>query len=160
MWRGSTYEYGMRCLWFQETLRFRQLQWCCSGHECDVFVMIFMDILALTGRMGCFNQSNIRTLRDKCLANILRGRMRNFPVALLPWLPPSRTDRIYPSWMCCVVAHYSCYLLFGIPQLGYLSVLYWLLSCLLGHVYLFTMVYNLCASGSTLVELYPYCQLC
>ena len=46
--------------------------------------MIFMDVLALIGHMMCFDQSDIRTLWDKCLANILRGTIQNFPIALLP----------------------------------------------------------------------------
>ncbi|KAJ8428046.1 hypothetical protein Cgig2_007623 [Carnegiea gigantea] len=45
------------------------------GHNCGVLAMIFMDLLALTGRTMCFNYSDIRTLRDKCLADILRGTM-------------------------------------------------------------------------------------
>ncbi|KAJ8446952.1 hypothetical protein Cgig2_006580 [Carnegiea gigantea] len=35
------------------------------GHDYGVFVMIFMDVLALAGQMMCFKQSDIRTLRDK-----------------------------------------------------------------------------------------------
>ena len=45
--------------------------------------MIFMDVPALIGHTICFDQSDIRTLQDKCLADILMGTIRNFPVALL-----------------------------------------------------------------------------
>ncbi|KAJ8420052.1 hypothetical protein Cgig2_015671 [Carnegiea gigantea] len=84
-----------------------------NGHDCGVLVMIFMDLVALTGHTMCFNQSDIRTLRDKCLADILWGTIRNFPVALLPQLPSSPTDLLYCSLMCCTGAHYSCTLLGG-----------------------------------------------
>ncbi|KAJ8447331.1 hypothetical protein Cgig2_013108 [Carnegiea gigantea] len=50
-----------------------------NGHDCGVFVMIFMDVLALNARAMCFNQDDVRHLRDKCLADVLIDRIRNFP---------------------------------------------------------------------------------
>ncbi|KAJ8423551.1 hypothetical protein Cgig2_007082 [Carnegiea gigantea] len=55
-----------------------------NGHDCGVFVMIFIDLLALIGHTMCFDQSDIRILWDKCLADILRGTIWNFPVCT--WL--------------------------------------------------------------------------
>ncbi|KAJ8441430.1 hypothetical protein Cgig2_023616 [Carnegiea gigantea] len=51
-------------------------------HDCGVCVMIFMDVLTFTSRMMYFKQSDIRILRDKCLVDILRGRIRYFPMTL------------------------------------------------------------------------------
>ncbi|KAJ8419352.1 hypothetical protein Cgig2_016508 [Carnegiea gigantea] len=50
-----------------------------SGYECGVFVMMCMDILALKEDTLCFTQDDMRSLRDKCLADQRRGTIRNFP---------------------------------------------------------------------------------
>ena len=104
------YETAMCCPPFRQSLTIWQLEWCCSGQDCDVFVIIFMEVLALTGRMMYFKESDTQTLRDKCLADILRERIRNFHMTL-PWLHPSPTFCVYRNWMCCLVAHYSYHLL-------------------------------------------------
>ncbi|KAJ8428407.1 hypothetical protein Cgig2_024553 [Carnegiea gigantea] len=52
------------------------------GYDCGVFVMVFMDVLALQEDTLCFSQDDIRALRDKCLTDLLRGRIRNLPLPL------------------------------------------------------------------------------
>jgi len=57
----------------------------CSGHDCGVFVMVFMDLLCINGGVLCFSQTHMRQLREKCLADLLAGKIRNFPI-MSPWL--------------------------------------------------------------------------
>jgi len=58
----------------------------CSGHDCGVFVMVFMDLLCINGGVLCFSQTDMRQLREKCLADLLAGEIRNFSI-MSPWLP-------------------------------------------------------------------------
>ena len=60
--------------------------WFCSGYDCGVFVMMFMHVLALQEDTLCFLQDDMRALRDKCLMDLLRGRMRNFPPPVDAWV--------------------------------------------------------------------------
>ncbi|KAJ8444750.1 hypothetical protein Cgig2_033758 [Carnegiea gigantea] len=53
-----------------------------NGYDCGGFVMIFMDVLAVNARAMCFNQDDVQHLRDKCLADVLIDRIRNFPHSL------------------------------------------------------------------------------
>jgi len=57
-----------------------------SGYDCGVFVVIYMDLLALKVESMCFTQKDVRMLWDKCPADILSGTIRNFPVSLSSWL--------------------------------------------------------------------------
>ena len=55
----------------------------CSGYNCYVFIMIYMDLLALKVDSQYFTQKDIRMLREKCLIDILKGEIGNFPESLL-----------------------------------------------------------------------------
>ncbi|KAJ8446383.1 hypothetical protein Cgig2_019276 [Carnegiea gigantea] len=57
-----------------------------NGYDCGVFVMRFMDVLALQEDTLCFLQDDIRALRDKCLTDLLLSRIRNFPPPLDAWV--------------------------------------------------------------------------
>jgi len=65
----------------------RSYVWTCSGHDCGVFVMVFMDLLSINGGVLCFSQSDMRQLCKKCLADLLAGEIRNFPIMSLLWPP-------------------------------------------------------------------------
>lgn len=47
-----------------------------------LFVIIYVDLLALKVDTMCFTQKDTRMLRDKCLADISRGTIKNFPASL------------------------------------------------------------------------------
>lgn len=57
-----------------------------NGYDCGVFVMMFMDVLALYEDTLCFSLDDMRVLRDKCLTDLLRGQIRNFPPPHYAWV--------------------------------------------------------------------------
>lgn len=50
-----------------------------NGYDCGVFVMAFMDLISVRADSWCFQQQNVRHFKEKCLANLLKGDIRNFP---------------------------------------------------------------------------------
>jgi len=54
----------------------------CSGHDCGLYVMTFMDVLSMKTDRLYFDPSYARNMRDLCLLSILQGKVAHFPDAL------------------------------------------------------------------------------
>lgn len=53
-----------------------------NGHDCVVFVMVFMDLISMNNKPLLFNQQYVRHMRDKLLVSLLQGKIAHFPDAL------------------------------------------------------------------------------
>ena len=54
----------------------------CSGHDCGVYVMAFMDVLSIKTDALYFDSMYVPHMRDLCLLSILDGKIAHFPEAL------------------------------------------------------------------------------
>jgi len=54
----------------------------CSGYDCGVYVMAFMDVLSIKTDGLHFHPSDVRHMRDLCLLSIVDGKIAHFPDAL------------------------------------------------------------------------------
>ncbi|KAJ8427741.1 LOW QUALITY PROTEIN: hypothetical protein Cgig2_021068 [Carnegiea gigantea] len=52
---------------------------CCNGHDCDVIVMVFMDLLSLGVKELVLPEGYVQ---DNLLVSVLRGQIAHFPEAL------------------------------------------------------------------------------
>ncbi|KAJ8437548.1 hypothetical protein Cgig2_017901 [Carnegiea gigantea] len=53
-----------------------------NGHDCSVFIMVFMDLISMSSKPLLFNQRYVRHMRDKLLVSLLQGKIAHFPDAL------------------------------------------------------------------------------
>ena len=67
----------------------------CSGYDCGVFVMAFMDLISIRATGWQFTQANVRLFRDKCLLSLVRGRIAHFPRTVTGMYPS-----LMGSWSC------------------------------------------------------------
>ncbi|KAJ8435571.1 hypothetical protein Cgig2_020033 [Carnegiea gigantea] len=54
----------------------------CSGHDCGLFVMAFMEVLSIRTDGLYFKRAYVRHMRDKCLLSIMLGKIVHYPEAL------------------------------------------------------------------------------
>ncbi|KAJ8431548.1 hypothetical protein Cgig2_029577 [Carnegiea gigantea] len=55
---------------------------CFSGHDCGVYVMVFMDLLSLGVKQPILPQRYVRQVRDNLLLSLLQGQVAHFPEAM------------------------------------------------------------------------------
>jgi len=64
----------------------------CSGHDCGVYVMAFIDILSMRTRALPFERAYVWNFRAKCLLSILQGKIAHLPETLQgTWAPIVQT---------------------------------------------------------------------
>ena len=56
---------------------------CCSGHDCSVYMLMFMDILAMKADGLYFGSPYVHHAHDKLLMSYLQGSAAHFPGAFL-----------------------------------------------------------------------------
>ena len=56
---------------------------CRSGHDCGVYMLMFMDLLSIRADGLYFDQPYVRHPRDKLLLSLLQGSIAHFPQAFL-----------------------------------------------------------------------------
>jgi len=56
---------------------------CCSGHDCGVYMLMFMDLLSIRADGLYFGQPYVRHARNKLLLSVLQGSIAHFPQAFL-----------------------------------------------------------------------------
>ncbi|KAJ8431991.1 hypothetical protein Cgig2_005920 [Carnegiea gigantea] len=53
-----------------------------NGHDCGVFVMVFMGLISMSSKPLLFNQRYVHHIWDKLLVSLLQGKIAHFPNAL------------------------------------------------------------------------------